>query len=89
MRKEQIYIFSIASYKEVSAVVHLTTESLGIKVASLNQYNIPIGASIIKIGTKSTEKMNMNDFIATLKNANRPVNVTFDWSRTWIKLRSV
>ena len=33
--------------------------------------------------------MNMNDFIATLKNANRPVNVTFDWSRTWIKLRSV
>ena len=95
MRKEDI--LSIASYKEVSAVVHLTTESLGIKiyqlvpvkVASLNQYNIPIGASIIKIGTKSTEKMNMNDFIATLKNANRPVNVTFDWSRTWIKLRSV
>lgn len=48
MRKEDI--LSIASYKEVSAVVHLTTESLGIKiyqlvpvkVASLNQYNIPI-----------------------------------------------
>jgi|TARA_B110000090_G_C13006178_1_gene302345 hypothetical protein len=55
----------------------------------LGQENVPCGAAVVRIGNTTTTAMAMEEFITALNAAARPVQLTFDWNRTWMKRADV
>ena len=50
---------------------------------------VPSGAAIVGIGDISTTAVTMKTFLHILRDASRPIELKFDWSKKWIELEHV